>query len=557
MTVSTLQQKGTRFCVTINTADDDPDGLYLRDSILAIEEMYKEGRLLYAIGSRERGEEDGRLHLQVWLLAKAQMRVGYLTSQIPQAWACVQSSRDDDKAAAYACNPEKAGFIEKAFEFGERPAKGAGRRTDLDGMNALIASGEIRNIRGVNDANPGVLARHPNWVNYRLEEAVRDEVREAHRASVRPPDLVWMHWLRRYVTELPPDLRKIIFVVGKKGGECKSSFLRTTRIDLGDEAQLLRPGKKADMAQALQSRCRVLGIDVTRGQSDYISHLYPFLEECKDGEVFNPKYMSRMIPLTPCHVLVCMNVDVDWGQGGLYPAFRSEPELEVPGKAPLSYDRYLIWNLEGAMLDPWSPDHRFGSVCPSFEAFDEDFNVVPYVPPLVSNFGSEFSSDMTGDGPYRLAFGNNEDSQETVVGIRADFVPVIVEIVEVIVPLGGDPGEYNLGEQWVVGQRDAGGLDDEAEVRWYDSLESSPQWDPTSAMRLLADGRAFPDSVASGPGGSFIEMTLAHWDDLPERVLTDLLTDADTDTVLGQCVRLAAHRNELSVVDEHFAAGAA
>lgn len=553
MTVSTLQQKGTRFCVTINTTDDDPDGLNLRDSILAIEEMHKEGRLLYAIGSRERGEEDGRLHLQVWLLAKAQMRVGYLTSQIPQAWACVQSSRDDDKAAAYACNPEKAGFVEKAFEFGERPAKGAGRRTDLDGMNALIASGEIRNIRGVNDANPGVLARHPNWVNYRLEEAVRDEVREAHRASVRPPDLVWMHWLRRYVTELPPDLRKIIFVVGKKGGECKSSFLRTLRMDLGDEAQLLRPGKKADMAQALQSRCRVLGVDVTRGQSDYISHLYPFLEECKDGEVFNPKYMSRMIPLTPCHVLVAMNVDVDWGQGGLYPAFRAEPALEVPGKPPLSYDRYLIWNLEGAMLDPWTPDHQLGSVCPSFEAFDEDFNVVPYDPPLVANFGSEFSSDMTGDGPDRLLFGGNESSQDTV-GVRTDFIPVVVEVIEVIVPPGADPDDY-LGEQWYVSQRDSG-LDDDAEVSWYDYLEASPAWDPTVALQLFDEGRTAPDSVAVSSGGNFVELTLAHWDDLPELVLTNLLTDADTDTVLRQCVRMAPSRWEI-LVDDGFAAGAA
>jgi hypothetical protein len=320
-----LSDKGTRFCLTINTPDDDPDGREsLPLAIQNIEGLVKDGKLIYAIGSYERGGENNRLHLQCWAIAKYQMRVGFVVSQIANAWACVQSSRDDDKAALYACNPGKDGFIEKAFEFGERPSKGAGRRTDLETVDALIRTNEVRDFRGVNDVNPGVVARHPNWVNWRLEEAARDEMLEHRRANpLIHVDYVWQHWLRRYLTELPPDDRKVIFVRGRIGHDGKSSFCRDFRDRSGMNCLILRPGRKADMAEALQPRIQVLFVDIVRGMSEYVAHLYSFLEECKDGEVFNPKYNSRMIPLPPCHIVVMLNGEVDTGRGGgFYPGTR-------------------------------------------------------------------------------------------------------------------------------------------------------------------------------------------------------------------------------------------
>lgn len=431
--VNTNDTRGTRFCVTINTHDDDPDGVDLQQSIDRIERMFEEGHVVYAVGSWERGGATDRLHIQAWILLKRQSRIGWFTSQVPQSYAEVQRAKDDDKACLYACNPAKEGWIGKAFEFGERPAKGAGRRTDLDSMNGAIANGDVLTYRQVNDLNPSIAARHPNWVNWRLEEAARDELLTRPRyADVYAPK-VWQHWLWRYLTELPPDERKVIFIVDKLGHAGKTRFCREFKRSSGLRVQSLRPGRAADMADSLEIRTEVIFIDVPRSRNDYIGHVYSFMEEAKDGEVFSPKFHSRYKPLPACHIVMFTNSDVDTGmrgQGRIVDRFAPGGfHDENPRGAPLSHDRYAIWELTPNHNEPWTGHSvRWGEDCPPFQSFNSDMAIVPYHPPFVPTSGTEFSGDEAGDGPFPSNWDDDVyDSQDPFANlvIRNGFVPIM------------------------------------------------------------------------------------------------------------------------------------
>lgn len=67
--------------------------------------------------------------------------------------------------------------------------------------------------------------------------------------------------------------------------------------------------KHADMAYALPNVLRVLFLDCTRQQVEFLP--YSFIESLKDGVVFSPKYESRVKHYGPVHVVVMMNQNPD------------------------------------------------------------------------------------------------------------------------------------------------------------------------------------------------------------------------------------------------------
>lgn len=75
------------------------------------------------------------------------------------------------------------------------------------------------------------------------------------------------------------------------------------------------------MTYVLNPSIRVLFVDAPRSkQGEYLQ--YDFLEECKNGYVFSPKYESAIKRLDPIHLVVMMN--------------------ERPDETKLSRDRYDI-----------------------------------------------------------------------------------------------------------------------------------------------------------------------------------------------------------------------
>lgn len=120
-----------------------------------------------------------------------------------------------------------------------------------------------------------------------------------------------------------PDKREIIFVVDRTGNEGKTWFSRYF-CSLHEDAMIIVPGKKADMAYTVRSDCKTFLIDCPRSkQGEYIQ--YDFLEELKNGFVFSTKYESKAKIFPTPHVVVFMN--------------------EPPDFDKLSADRYSITEL--------------------------------------------------------------------------------------------------------------------------------------------------------------------------------------------------------------------
>ncbi len=92
-----------------------------------------------------------------------------------------------------------------------------------------------------------------------------------------------------------------VSIYGNKG---KTWFCKWYIMTHG-EAQYLEPGKKADMAHALQEDQRILFVNVTRQQVDHLQ--YSFYESVKDGLVFSSKYESNLKRLPKMHVVIMMN----------------------------------------------------------------------------------------------------------------------------------------------------------------------------------------------------------------------------------------------------------
>jgi hypothetical protein len=117
-----------------------------------------------------------------------------------------------------------------------------------------------------------------------------------------------------------PDKREIIFIIDRFGNQGKSWFARYF-CSIHDDAQIIVPGKKADMSYIIKEECKTFFLDCPRSkQGDFIQ--YDFLEELKNGYLFSPKYESRVKTLATPHVVVLMN--------------------EQPDMQKLSEDRYSI-----------------------------------------------------------------------------------------------------------------------------------------------------------------------------------------------------------------------
>jgi len=208
-------------------------------------------------------------------------------------------------------------YCKKDGDFIERgiPPSGTGKRSDLEEFKHSVKEG-VYDIKELRELHSEVCARYPRFV----KEYVGDN---------KPKVCVPVYPLRPWQAELhgvlvlPPNDREICFVVDVVGNQGKTWFSRYYT-DLHDNAQIIVPGKKADMAFIVDDNCRVFFLDAPRAkQAEFVQ--YDFLEELKNGMVFSPKYESTIKKFKTPHVVVMMN--------------------EEPDMTKLSADRYNIIRL--------------------------------------------------------------------------------------------------------------------------------------------------------------------------------------------------------------------
>lgn len=251
----------------------------------------------------------GTRHLQGTVCFQSRKRLPQLIQIIGQAHCSI--TRYLSQSIDYC---KKDGDV---TEWGVAPTPGQkdGKRSDLEDFKASVKEG-VTSMKELRELHSNVCALYPRFVR----EYISD---------LKPPITVQTHPLREWQSNLnsillhEPDNREIIFIVDKIGDKGKSWFARYY-CDLHENAQIIVPGKKADMAYTINEENRVFFLDCPRSkQGDFIQ--YDFLEELKNGYVFSGKYESRNKVLKTPHVVVLMNEDPEAGK--------------------LSNDRYRIINL--------------------------------------------------------------------------------------------------------------------------------------------------------------------------------------------------------------------
>lgn len=262
-------------------------------------------RFDYVVFGKEIGDS-GTPHLQGFVSFPNRVRRTMCVETIGQAHFTV--ARNIDNSIQY-CKKD-GDFV----EIGTKPT-GPGSRTDIDNFKLAVATGclDMKKLR--NDYSE-IVAKYPKFCYDYVQDHMPKKVVDFH--PLRP----WQSALYDNL-KTPPDSRHIFFIVDLEGNAGKSWFGHYYCF-LHENAQVLLPGKKADMSYALDPLCRVLFIDAPRSkQGDFIQ--YDFLEDVKNGYVFCSKYESRIKQLGPVHVVVFMN--------------------EEPDMNKLSKDRYVVRRL--------------------------------------------------------------------------------------------------------------------------------------------------------------------------------------------------------------------
>jgi Putative viral replication protein len=277
---SDTMSRAKHWCFTLNnyTAENIAQ-------ILGAEDQYN-----YVIFGKEVGE-NGTPHLQGFVSFPSRVRLNYCTQTIGQAHYSV--ARNVDHSIQYC---KKDGDY---VEIGQRPV--ANTRNDLESFKSAVAGGEL-DMGKLRAEFSEVVAKYPKFALDFVADHMPKKV-----VSLYPLRL-WQQSLYQTLL-LPPEERKIIFIVDPVGNSGKSWFSHYYCF-LHDNAQVLLPGKKADMSYALNPLIRVLFVDAPRSkQGEYLQ--YDFLEDVKNGYVFCSKYESRVKQLMACHVVVMMNEDPD------------------------------------------------------------------------------------------------------------------------------------------------------------------------------------------------------------------------------------------------------
>ncbi|AIF71512.1 replication-associated protein [McMurdo Ice Shelf pond-associated circular DNA virus-5] len=292
--------RAKHWCFTVNNYTDE-DIHKLSKASLLLQPLVSSCIYQQEVPGQE-SATPGTPHLQGFISFKTKQSFKF-TKNLVSDRAHVEVAKGTPQQNRIYCSKAKDRKIgTEVFTYGEQPKLLPGKRNDLYAFQQYVKEGNIQ-TRDILENHASVAARYPRYV------------REYIDLYVNPPEVpdhplyLWQETLTKIITG-PSDDRQIIFVVDEVGNQGKTWFAKKY-CRAHEDAQFLEPGKKADMAYALNTDLRVLFLNVTRQQVEHLQ--YSFLEAVKDGSVWSPKYESRTKHLTQIpHIVVMMNQDPDF-----------------------------------------------------------------------------------------------------------------------------------------------------------------------------------------------------------------------------------------------------
>lgn len=272
-----------KWCFTVNN--------FTTDRVDLLVSLFPD-HVKYLVFGYETGTS-GTPHLQgfVWLLQTKSL--SQTVSLLGGVGIHLVVARGNPKQASDYC--KKDGHFE---EFGVLTTD-AGKRNDWHQLKDWLKTCTVRpTVSELAEDYPHLMARYRSSVYYMVE-------------LFCPPPVFAEGELRDWQKSLstllavPPDDRKVLFVVDPDGNRGKSWFQKKFHLAAPTKVQLLMMGKRDDMAYAINEERNVFFINVPRGSMEFLQ--YSILEMLKDGVVHSPKYESRTKFLSTPHVVVFCN----------------------------------------------------------------------------------------------------------------------------------------------------------------------------------------------------------------------------------------------------------
>lgn len=277
-----------------------------------IAELGESNEIEYLVYGRETGE-GGTPYLQGYVIFRERETL---------ASAKTKLSRRVHLEPARGTPVQASDYCKKDGDFTEHGAlpPPQGRRSDWTHFREWVINHDDGHItdRDIFREFPGLFARY------------RDRIHEFVRLIREPVDLVdqplrggWQEDLWGILTQ-PPNDRTIRFYVDEVGNTGKSFFCRYALQHRPHEVQVLRVGKRDDLAHSIDPTKSIFLFDIPRGQMEFFQ--FSIAEALKDRMVYSPKYCSTMKILTSVpHVVIFCN--------------------ELPAVIPLSADRRVVTHL--------------------------------------------------------------------------------------------------------------------------------------------------------------------------------------------------------------------
>lgn len=274
------------WCFTINNPSPG--------DVTQLLELVKKAIAGYVVVGYEQGDEKETLHLQGYIELAVRKRMGAVKGLAPcLRRAHLEKRRGTSKQAADYC--KKDGNFSEAGEMSETHQ---GKRSDLDQLRDLVASG-VTNMREIYDECNAA---------FRYPQAVKEYVYLTKRARLTQMELKLRPWQERLATilEAPVDPRKVLWYWEATGATGKTTMARYLARNKG--AFYSNGGKTSDIAYAYNEEPIVV-FDFVRSQEEHIN--YGIIEALKNGMVTSNKYQSCTKIFDIPHVVVFANFQPD------------------------------------------------------------------------------------------------------------------------------------------------------------------------------------------------------------------------------------------------------
>lgn len=283
---SNASQRSRSWCFTRNN--------YTDDHIMRLHELFGGGHVEFLVVGREVGD-NGTPHLQGFVMFRTRRVFGVVQNMLPHG-CHLEVARGTPQQNFDYCTKEDIDPI----VFGTLPQPTPGKRTDIESFY------EWCKVQVGPPSEKVVMDQFPSlYLRYR-----GNLLKMSSLLCARPPvpEVTLRDWqedLQEVLVEYEPDDRKVLFYVDEAGNSGKSWMARYLYRKM-DGVQILKVGKRDDLAHAIDESNRIFIFDIPRGGMEYLQ--YGILEMLKDQMVFSPKYNSRAKLFNhPVHVIVFCN----------------------------------------------------------------------------------------------------------------------------------------------------------------------------------------------------------------------------------------------------------